>query len=391
MGEAAEMAENRSKRVTLALDKETESDVFTLMKAWGILFVVAGHTMIPSIHDFVYLFHLAVFYFIAGYFFKDKYTGEKWNYFLKRVKRLWLPLAGYGVVFLLLHNLLFRLHIYSPEYDHLYTAPDYLLGVRSLLTLNTYAGNLLGALWFIQSLFFVSLLFLGCLWLAQKISTKHSEIVFASLIVLLTILSHSVLYGRITAVSNLLGNIVERDFAILPILYAGRLCRRWREHIPLHWAWLLVTFGVLVIAQLAGIKLFIGGIRHTPLAQLPLLYLVSLTGCYFTLLLSFLSLRIGKRNFLFTIGKYTLEIMALHFLAFKIVSLIQIGVYSYDIERLADFPVISERIALWAIPYVLAGVLLPLGWVWLREQGLRIWRTHRPSFAGIDDRDHRTQ
>ena len=54
------------------IDQRENSHVFSIMKGLGIIFVVAGHTAYSPVHNFVYLFHLAVFYFVAGYFFKDK-------------------------------------------------------------------------------------------------------------------------------------------------------------------------------------------------------------------------------------------------------------------------------------------------------------------------------
>ena len=75
------------------------------MKGLGIIFVVVGHTSYSPVHNFVYLFHLAVFYFVAGYFFKDKYIDDKLLFLWKKIKSLWFPLIGYGIVFMLLHNL----------------------------------------------------------------------------------------------------------------------------------------------------------------------------------------------------------------------------------------------------------------------------------------------
>mgnify|MGYP007010355154 FL=1 len=61
------------------------------------------------------------------------------------------------------------------------------------------------------------------------------------------------------------------------------------------------------------------------------------------------------------IGEHSFSIMALHFLAFKVVNLLQVKMYGYSITRLADFPVIEyEGLFIWFLAYVFIGVTLPL-------------------------------
>lgn len=140
------------------IDQRENSHVFSIMKGLGIIFVVAGHTAYSPVHNFVYLFHLAVFYFVAGYFFKDKYIDDKLLFVWKKIKSLWFPLVGYGIVFMLLHNLFFRAHFYNPLTSHLYTRQDYFDCLKYFCSCVT-PEQLLGALWFLRSLFIVSFLF----------------------------------------------------------------------------------------------------------------------------------------------------------------------------------------------------------------------------------------
>lgn len=57
------------------------------------------------------------------------------------------------------------------------------------------------------------------------------------------------------------------------------------------------------------------------------------------------------------VGNASLTIMALHFLAFKVVGLLQILIYGYSIDYLSAFPAISDRINIWWIPYVFVVLL----------------------------------
>lgn len=91
----------------------------------------------------------------------------------------------------------------------------------------------------------------------------------------------------------------------------------------------------------------------------PLFFLIaSAVGCYFAMNLSAL-LPFGRRVLSY-IGEYTMEILTWHFLSFKIVNLLKITVYDWDIERLAEFPVIAENNTFWWPLYTLFGVGLPL-------------------------------
>ena len=66
-------------------------------------------------------------------------------------------------------------------------------------------------------------------------------------------------------------------------------------------------------------------------------------------------------SFFVYIGDRTLGILTWHMLSFKVVSLLIIWYYSLQIEKLAEFPVITEyAISGWWLLYLIAGVCLPL-------------------------------
>ena len=62
------------------------------------------------------------------------------------------------------------------------------------------------------------------------------------------------------------------------------------------------------------------------------------------------------------IGKNTLTILTWHFLAFKLVSLLIIDIYDLPIERLAEFPVITEYSQQgWWIAYFIVAMVVTCG------------------------------
>ena len=53
-------------------------EAFDILKGWGIIFMIVAHTYGPNfmIWDFIYAFHMPLFFLVTGYFFKQKPTSE---------------------------------------------------------------------------------------------------------------------------------------------------------------------------------------------------------------------------------------------------------------------------------------------------------------------------
>ena len=74
------------------------------------------------------------------------------------------------------------------------------------------------------------------------------------------------------------------------------------------------------------------------------------------------------------IGKNTLTILTWHFLAFKLVSLLIIGVYGLPIERLAEFPVITEYSQQgWWIVYFIVAMVVACGIAYCNKWIINNW------------------
>jgi hypothetical protein len=55
--------------------KKARSLYWDIVKGWGIIAIVLGHTGYFA-GAFVYLFHLALFFFITGYFYNETKYGD---------------------------------------------------------------------------------------------------------------------------------------------------------------------------------------------------------------------------------------------------------------------------------------------------------------------------
>ena len=77
------------------------SEKINMLKALAIILVVSGHLEFSVFGMFPpYSFQLALFFFISGMLFKDKYVNNIKEYFVKRIKSLLVPYFAYETVYL---------------------------------------------------------------------------------------------------------------------------------------------------------------------------------------------------------------------------------------------------------------------------------------------------
>ena len=126
--------------------------VIDIAKGLGIFLVVFGHVIhIAWVREYIWNFHMPLFFFISGFLFKE---GEAFSSHLKkRVKSILIP---YVIFFIVTYGYWFFLerHVRGGEYSPMHQ----LLG----LPFGTYEGkhlNFNGALWFLPCLFSTDMLF----------------------------------------------------------------------------------------------------------------------------------------------------------------------------------------------------------------------------------------
>ena len=150
------------------------NQTITYMKAIAIMLMVLGHSFYNTyVESWVNMFHVPVFFFTAGYCFKESHLDNFKLFITKRIKGLYWPFLKWGVVFLLLHNFLYRMGVYNSVNGYsLYTLSDF---AAMLLKIVRMSGSerLLAGYWFLNSLLFGYILFYFVLWICKK---KYSNI-----------------------------------------------------------------------------------------------------------------------------------------------------------------------------------------------------------------------
>lgn len=136
------------------------------LKALGITLMVLGHSgcSIPLVVQFLYMFHMPLFFIASGYCFKEKYLSNPKLYLYNKVKGIWWPYVKWSLLFLLLHNVCFHLNLYNDHYgwreyvSHLYTPSEFLHLAKCIVFKMNGHEQLLGGYWFMNALFFGSLI-----------------------------------------------------------------------------------------------------------------------------------------------------------------------------------------------------------------------------------------
>lgn len=84
----------------------------SITKALGIILMVLGHTRFSTYGiNFIYLFHMPLFFYLSGICFKDKYLNNTNIYIQRKISNIYLPFVKWTLIFIILHNFFFQYNI----------------------------------------------------------------------------------------------------------------------------------------------------------------------------------------------------------------------------------------------------------------------------------------
>ncbi len=332
------------------------SDYLDILKALGIIAVVYGHANAPF-SRFVFLYHLAIFFFVSGFFYKDSYTQNPVSLIRKRIKTLYLPFIAYGLVFGILHNYFYRINLYSDRLQavhnqtvYLATSREYVINILKILSF-AKLEQLLAPLWFLPVLFCVNMLFLAVNYAIHRFQPARRDLWLAVSIFSLFCLGF-VYYPE----QNIFLRPVSIAMVVTIMFYFGSLFKKYESDIVFNGAYAFVCFLVLAISTSYG-PIDTGGHQFVS----PPFYLaISLCGIYLNLSLARMFVReTAFKKLLVFCGRNTITILALHFLAFRLVNYLQVKLHDLPPYMTAQHPVLNTQHGWWAA-YLAAGLGLPL-------------------------------
>lgn len=335
------------------MDKKRENFI-TIAKAIGIILMVVGHACVPYLYveNFIYIFHMPLFFFCSGYFFKEiSKNSNLLVFFRKRIYGLYIPYVKWSVVFLLLHNILFQVHI-NPI---CYSLDDFIYhGIRILAM--TENETLLRPFWFLKTLLLVSVLTsFFCFVLGRLYKNAHIEF----FLLFFLIFTHLLKYMNVSM--PIIGDVSVITLGSVYFL-SGYVYKKRVEFFVHPNIYIYMLFFVIT---LIGSIYFNGtlDIRYTTVANTFFYYVLSIIGIFMVFVGSFLlnvHLPFLIKTVLYYIGNHTMPILALHLLSFKIVNYAKVLIYDLSIDKVSDHTIIHEYNSFFWIIYVLLGVFLPI-------------------------------
>ncbi len=338
--------------------------VLSVSKGIAIILMVAGHAEAPElVTNFIYTFHMPLFFMAAGYFFSRRYLDDPWSFISKRVKGLYYPFLKWSIFFLLLHNVWFHFGILNEQSGnstgratHPYTLRS---GVTRLVLMVTsmsgYDEFMAGAFWFFRGLLVASVMFL----LMYKLVDSRTNLPPAAAVGLICVSMVAFLALRIHFGIKLttIPNGGWRECWGIFFFGAGVLFRRYKGAVR-HNKWLSAVY--MLFLCYAATRHFSGmnnGCRYQDLVTLPL------TGIAGFLLVYHISSVISRRDSALSrglayIGDTTLYIFIFHIIAFKPVSLLKIWWYGLDPGQIGCHMVIHDYASsdLFWVAYTVVGV-----------------------------------
>lgn len=344
----------------------------TYLKALGIILMVFGHSGTEQhVKDFIYMFHMPLFFFASGFCFKDKNLSSPKLYVQNKLKSIWWPYVKWGLLFLLLHNLLFHLNVYNDQYgykgsiSHLYDLSEFRHIAYVIVFKMQGAEQLLGGYWFLNALFFGSII--------SWITIRYIRNPLSGGIILLCICT---ILNK-TCYSLPFFELQTQAFSAALLIVIGYAFAKFKIKPFNNWQIVLVLILTLVGSFFRN-NMEMALVSYSNKIFAPYLLIATLaTWCFYSLFEKMNTAQGTCTNILNYIGKNTLTILTWHFLTFKIVSLVIISIYDLPIARLAEFPVITEYSQQgWWIAYFIVAMVVTCGIAycnkWIKNNGLKL-------------------
>ena len=323
--------------------------------------------------DSISAFHMPLFYIVSGMCFNPKYLTCGWNFIERKIEGVYLPYLKWSLLFLLLHNVCFRLHLYDAVYGFrgigttLYSTHDFLSHARDVIFKMEGHENLLGAFWFMKPLLLGNILFYCVLRL-----TKNNIWLTLGVIAILACVMHTM--NLVIPYVNITYMIPFAAFFVA----AGYGIRTMQMDYD---KWYVYLACVIIWLAGAAINPHPSMLNQSAMTLLP--YMVSAIAG--TLLMILISRQVVEKSAetnnatmhslyraMCYIGDHTLEVMTLHFVAFKLVSWLIVSRYDLPIEQIAEHPVIEMYAqAGWWGAYLAVGVTVPIIYAYGKDRLLK--------------------
>lgn len=367
---------------------------FTILKAIAIILVVIAHSAAPAyLSNFAYMVGVPAFFVLSGYFFKLENLDNTSDFLIRRTKTLYLPFIKWGVFFLILHNLFFEVGLLSESYGnaqggvtHPYNWTQAAQHLWSMVfNMSGYDPFMAGAFWFFRALFLANIAFIFLFKATRrlgKLKTSTLQVVSVIVLAFLLALWQASMGLHITGVAQ--GGY--RELMGIVLLGIGFLLRRADEtpdssiwHNPI----IMLAASSVVLMILTFVYPISMAAKPGSVLSVPILTVAGTAAFIWLRGISEFILQLPEKytQWLQFTGENSLYIFVFHLLAFKVASMIKVGVYQLDWAMVGGHPVVQHELGdgFWLL-YIFVGVILPIlpVWIWKKITNQRKFDATNP-------------
>ncbi len=323
----------------------------TLLKALGIIFVVMGHKYEVFSWFQVYSFHMALFFFVSGYFYKEESETNILSYIYKKVKKTIPIYFLFNFIYMIVTNIINKK--YNVSLANIKSFKDFFI----MPFISGHQVALFLPAWFMMALLIIQVIFI-MLYKNMKKVNKNMNIHLLIFICIGFCGTYIAKYTQLTFDSTIL--IVVRTCFGLFFYYLGFYYRKHESNKIFNSKILFVMFLIQIVILIQGndIKYVVVWGQFHGAIILP--YIIGINGIYLYLFISkALAKLIPDNDVLYKIGSHTMSIMMHHMFVFFIINYVIVKVTNGDRGQLGDVWFSYNLNTFWPI-YIGLGVLLPV-------------------------------
>ena len=345
-----------------------------VLRGIAIFLVVMAHSWFLNFPGdlFIDQFHMALFMAISGYLFKIERVDsvEKLKlYFIKKVKTLYLPYVLANSFFILLNNFFVKIHFLCTDAKLMDSfqpgiGPDAILSpVETLKQIGLcalfigYSPRFGGATWFLRCLFMLSIVYGAVSYLLIKFKkSQNIQLIIGFVMLFVWAFNASRNFILIGSVVQLL--LYYYAFAIGQLVFRKSFLSRVSV---INWLAIIAVSGVIVYLNMTYGGLIDKYLPFMPIEVVTVIRTVVNCICGWCMMYGLANIlarfKISRLFILF--GESTLEIMLLHFLAFKFVTAFIVGVRHLPYYYMAATPTLAKTGPVFGIMYWMLAMVLP--------------------------------
>lgn len=293
----------------LAIDKA----YWNIVKGIGIVLVVLGHVC-WDLTNFIYLFHLPLFFFVSGFLYNEKkYGDDPYLNVGNRIKSSWIKYVLLYWILILFHNIMFT-HNMLEDGAYLYSSKEILFKLCEA-TLGMGKELMGGTLWFVPVLVISSCILGFIVTLSRRIHDVFHMIWLKLFFQAACILSLTYI-GYVLETKHIdLPAHMQISWVVMPFLWGGYLIRNYNIDFNKYLN-LFLSIACFVVVYIASKHYWLDLVFQS---VYPYMHIVAFLGIYMCLYVAKVIRNIKFINNVFEIlGRASFWIMFVHFPLFKV-------------------------------------------------------------------------